>query len=59
MIDVNTLSEEERAIVLARRAYNREWKAKNRDKVKAHQERFYKKHAEKPAAEQTKKKPSE
>lgn len=58
MIDLNALSEEERAIVLARRAYNREWKAKNRDKVKAANERFYRRHAEKIAVEKPNEKPS-
>ena len=46
MIDVTKLSEEERSVVLARRAYYREWKRKNADKVKDTTTRFFKKHAE-------------
>lgn len=55
MIDVSKLSEEERAIILARREYYRKWKAKNKDKVKANQDRFYKKQAEKLAEENAQK----
>lgn len=61
MIDVSKLSEEERAVVLARREYYRAWKKKNAEKVKATNARFFMKHAEKlvEKAEQEKKKPSE
>lgn len=34
----------------ARRAYKRKWYAENKDKVKAHQERYWKKKAEQAAA---------
>ncbi len=43
--DINTLSAEERAIVEARRAYQREWRSKNKDKVKEHNRRFWQKKA--------------
>ena len=59
MIDVTKLSEEERSVVLARRAYYREWKRKNADKVKDTTTRFFKKHAEKLTAEKENKKPPE
>ena len=55
MIDVTKLSEEERSVVLARRAYYREWKRKNADKVKDTTTRFFKKLT----AEKENKKPSE
>ena len=45
MIDLTTLSEEEKAVILAKRAYKRAWNAKNKDKVKAINDRFYKKQA--------------
>lgn len=47
MIDVNTLSEEEKTIVLARRAYKKAWRDNNKDKVKAANARFYLKQAKK------------
>ena len=50
MIDLTTLSEEEKAVILAKRAYKRAWNAKNKDKVKAINDRFYKKQAEKLAS---------
>ena len=55
MIDVNTLNEEEKAVILARRAYKKAWREKNKDKVKASNARFYLKQAKKLAKE----KPSE
>lgn len=58
MIDLTTLSEEEKAVILAKRAYKRAWNAKNKDKVKAINDRFYKKQAEK-LASKAQKKPSE
>ena len=58
MIDVNTLSEEEKAVILARRAYKKVWRENNKDKIKAANDRFYKKQAKK-LSEQTKEKPSE
>lgn len=51
MVDLNTLSPAERELVLARRAYKREWRKNNPDKVRAANERFFKKQAEKLAAE--------
>ena len=51
MIDLTTLSEEEKAVILAKRAYKRAWNAKNKDKVKAINDRFYKKQAEKLASQ--------
>lgn len=58
MIDVNVLSEDEKAVVLARRAYKKKWRANNKDKIKAANDRFYRKQAEK-LAMQTTEKPSE
>ena len=43
MIDINTLSPEEKKVVEARREYQRNWKAANKDKVKEHNRRFYEK----------------
>lgn len=59
MIDLTALSEEDQAVILARRAYKKAWREKNKDKVKASNERFYKKLAAKLAENQTKEKPSE
>ena len=42
------LTDEQRA---ARREYQRRWRAENRDKVKAIQQRFYQRQAEKLTAE--------
>lgn len=44
-IDISMLSAEKRAAVEARRAYQREWRAKNRDKIRASEERFWLKKA--------------
>lgn len=44
----NTLTDEQRA---ARREYQRRWRAQNKEKVKAIQQRFYQRQAEKLAAE--------
>ena len=38
---------QEKAVILARREYQRKWRENNKDKVKAHNERFFKKQAEK------------
>lgn len=43
--DISKLSAEERAVVEARRAYQREWRSKNKDKVKEHNRRFWLKKA--------------
>lgn len=54
-IDVSKLSENERAAVEARRRYQREWRAANKDKVQEHFRRYWsKKAAEYSANEQTK-----
>lgn len=45
MIDVSTLSPEERRLVEARREYRRQWRANNKDKIKQHNKRFYEKKA--------------
>lgn len=49
----------EQEIIEARRAYKRAWRLRNKEKVKAANERFYKKLAEKIAAEQEAKKAGE
>lgn len=59
MIDITKLSDEERAVVLARRDYYRKWQKKNADKVKKNNARFFRKHAEALATEAANKKPSE
>lgn len=43
MVDITSLSPEERKIVEARREYQRKWRAANKDKVKKHNKRFYEK----------------
>lgn len=47
MKDLSTLSEIERAVILARRAYKRKWREQNPDKVAKHQADFYLRQAEK------------
>jgi hypothetical protein len=47
MTDISKLPAEEQEIILAKRAYKKAWRAKNKDKVKAANDRFYKKLAEK------------
>ena len=47
MIDTTTLTIEERRLVEARRAYAKEWRKKNPDKVRKHVENFLKKQAQK------------
>ena len=59
LIDVSTLTEEERAAILAARAYKKAWRKKNKDKVKAANARFYKKLAAKPAKQEIKQMPPE
>lgn len=44
-IDFNNLSPDERAAIEARRAYQRKWRAENKDKVKEHNRRFWLKKA--------------
>lgn len=45
MIDLNTLSSDERKEIEARREYQRRWRAANKDKVQQHNKRFYAKKA--------------
>lgn len=47
MIDITTLSAEERQLVEARRAYQKAWRKKNPDKVRKHVENFLKKQVSK------------
>ncbi len=41
MIDLKTVSEEERKAILARRKYMSEWRKANPEKVKEHQKRYW------------------
>lgn len=50
MININTLSPEERKIVEARREYQRKWREANKEKVKEHNKRFYEKKAKENAS---------
>lgn len=50
---------EQELIKQAKRAYKKEWRAKNKEKVKAANDRFYLKLAKKRKEEQAKEKPSE
>ena len=43
--DVSNLPVEKRAAIEARRAYQREWRAKNRDKIRSAEERYWAKKA--------------
>lgn len=49
-INLETLSESERAAVEARRAYHRKWKAEHKDRVQEHNRRFWEKKAAEMAA---------
>ncbi len=49
-VDITILPVEEKAAIEARRAYQREWRANNRDKVKATEARFWAKKAAMAAA---------
>lgn len=44
-IDISALPAEKRAVIEARRAYQREWRAKNRDKIRASEARYWAKKA--------------
>lgn len=44
-IDLSLVSEEERKAIEARRAYQKQWRAANKDKVKAHNRNFWLKKA--------------
>lgn len=48
---IDDLTKSERELILARREYKRRWRLANPDKVKAANERFYKRLAEKLAEE--------
>lgn len=50
-VDISNLPSEERAAIEARREYQRQWRAANRDRVRVHNERYWKK---KGAANKTK-----
>ena len=45
MTDISKLPEAERNAVLAKRAYYKEWRARNKDKVKETNRRFWEKRA--------------
>ena len=47
MKDISQLTEEERKNILARRAYQRQWRANNQSRVAAANARFYQKKAAK------------
>ena len=47
MKDLSILPEEQRAVILARRAYMAEWRKHNADKIKRHQAAFFLRQAEK------------
>lgn len=47
MVDISNLSFEEQQMILARRAYAKEWREKNPDKVRKHVENFLKKQVSK------------
>ncbi|MBO6229822.1 MAG: hypothetical protein J6O50_04580 [Ruminiclostridium sp.] len=49
-IDVTTLSANERAVIEARRQYQKEWRAANKDKVREHNRKFWEKRAAQIAA---------
>ena len=45
MIDISTVTPEERKIIEARRAYQRIWRAAHKDRIQEHNRRFYEKKA--------------
>ena len=45
MTDLNTLPAEEQKAIEARRAYQRQWRAANKEKVREHNRRFWLKKA--------------
>lgn len=51
MIDTTALPPEERAIIEARRAYKKNWRNNNKEKIQQHNKRFYEKVAERISAE--------
>ena len=52
-------TKEQELIKEAQRAYKKAWRAKNKDKIKAANQRYWLKQAQKAQAEQAKEKPSE
>lgn len=55
MVNIDNMTEKERSLVLARREYQRKWRAANKAKVAEHNRRFYEKQAAKHSVEQTEK----
>ena len=45
MVNLSTLTKEEQQAIEARRAYQRQWRAANKDKVREHNRRFWLKKA--------------
>lgn len=54
--DISKLPAEQRKAVEARRAYQREWRARNREKIKAYEERYWLKRGSEQTADQAEKK---
>lgn len=46
MTDISKLSESEQAVILARRAYFRKWREKNREKARGYLQRYWEKKAQ-------------
>ena len=44
-IDLSSVSPEEREIIEARRAYKREWRKNNKERIEEHNRRFWEKKA--------------
>ena len=53
-INLETLSVDERVMIETRRAYQRKWRAENKDKVKEHNHRYWLKKAAEQAQSTTK-----
>lgn len=51
MTDLKNLTNEEQKLIAARRAYQKEWRAKNKDRIKRYNHNFLKKLAEKQQVE--------
>lgn len=49
--DLNSVSPEEREIIEARRAYKREWRKNNKERIEEHNRRFWLKKAAEQAKE--------
>lgn len=52
MIDAKNLTAEEQKIIEARRLYQRQWRAANKDKIREHNRRFWLKKAAEAEQEQ-------